>query len=172
MLRSNLPSHGFSVDNSDTFLGSYLRCDGTNLVFSSFLLGELKSTKSYEKWARKISETKPPTSPLKKRVKWVLSSCLLLWWWYPKFYISQLSHCIKAYLVPGILYRSNKESETDLYAVISQRRNERKEQFDSMFSSLISKYGGGNASEPTEEEFEAAQKKLESRKSSKKSKRK
>lgn len=98
--------------------------------------GELKSTKSYEKWARKISETKPPTSPLKKRVK------------------------------------SNKESETDLYAVISQRRNERKEQFDSMFSSLISKYGGGNASEPTEEEFEAAQKKLESRKSSKKSKRK
>ena len=41
-----------------------------------------------------------------------------------------------------------------------------------MFSSLVSKYGGGDASEPTEEEFEAAQKKLENRKSSKKSKRK
>ncbi|XP_023527112.1 chaperone protein dnaJ 6-like [Cucurbita pepo subsp. pepo] len=100
--------------------------------------GELKATKSYQKWARKISETKPPTSPLRKRVK------------------------------------SHRESETDLYAVISQRRSERKERFDSMFSSLVSKYGGGgggDASEPTEEEFEAAQKKLESRKSSKKSKR-
>ncbi|XP_038903545.1 chaperone protein dnaJ 6-like [Benincasa hispida] len=106
-----------------------------DILDEAITAGELKSTKSYDKWARKISETKPPTSPLRKRV-------------------------------------NSKESETDLYAVISQRRNERKEQFDSMFSSLISKYGGGGASEPTEEEFEAAQKKLESRKSSKKSKRK
>ncbi|XP_023538810.1 chaperone protein dnaJ 6-like [Cucurbita pepo subsp. pepo] len=98
--------------------------------------GELKVTKAYEKWAWKISETKQPTSPVRKRVK------------------------------------SNKESETDLYAIISQRRNERKDRFDSMFSSLVSRYGGGDLSEPTEEEFEAAQKKLESRKSSKKSKRK
>lgn len=108
-----------------------------DIVDEAIAAGELKTTKAYDKWARKISETKPPTSPLRKRVK------------------------------------SNKESETDLYAVISQRRSERKEQFDSMFSSLVSKYGGrGDASEPTEEEFEAAQKKLESRKSSKKSKRK
>ncbi|XP_004136585.1 chaperone protein dnaJ 6 [Cucumis sativus] len=107
-----------------------------DILDEAITAGELKSTKSYDKWARKISETKPPTSPLRKRVK------------------------------------SNKESETDLYAIISQRRNERKDRFDSMFSSLVSKYGGGDASEPTEEEFEAAQKKLENRKSSKKSKRK
>lgn len=31
--------------------------------------GELKSTKSYEKWAKKISEIEPPTNPLKRRVK-------------------------------------------------------------------------------------------------------
>jgi DnaJ family protein C protein 9 len=37
-----------------------------------------------------------------------------------------------------------------------------------MFSSLISKYGGGHVPEPSEEEFEATQKKMESRRSSKK----
>ncbi|WJX78535.1 Chaperone protein dnaJ 6 [Trifolium repens] len=66
--------------------------------------------------------------------------------------------------------KSNKQPETDLYAVIAQRRNERKGQFDSMFSSLVSKYGGGDLPEPSEEEFEAAQKKLEKGRSSKKSK--
>uniref|UniRef100_A0A9I9CCB7 DNAJC9 HTH domain-containing protein n=1 Tax=Cucumis melo TaxID=3656 RepID=A0A9I9CCB7_CUCME len=76
-----------------------------DILDEAITAGELKSTKSYDKWARKISETKPPTSPLRKRVK------------------------------------SNKESETDLYAVISQRRNERKERFDSMFSSLVSNMG-------------------------------
>lgn len=70
-------------------------------------------------------------------------------------------------------YRSNKQSEPDLYALISQRRDERKDQFNSMFSSLVSKYGGdGASSEPNEQEFEAAQKKLESRRLSQKSKRK
>ncbi|XP_015899025.3 chaperone protein dnaJ 6 [Ziziphus jujuba] len=100
--------------------------------------GELKSTKVYQKWSKKVSETKPPTSPLTKRVK------------------------------------SDKQSEPDLYAIISQRRTERKDRFDSMFSTLVSKYGGGGAagSEPSEEEFEAAQKKLESRRISKRSKRK
>lgn len=94
-------------------------------------------------------------------------------WWYFICYISRISSVTKLTEYFDFVYRSNKESETDLYAVISQRRSERKEQFDSMFSSLVSKYGGrGDASEPTEEEFEAAQKKLESRKSSKKSKRK
>jgi len=68
--------------------------------------------------------------------------------------------------------KSKKESD-DLYAIISQRRDKRKEQFDSFFSSIVTKYGSGQAfSEPTEEEFEAAQKKLESRKASKKSRRK
>ncbi|XP_044467638.1 chaperone protein dnaJ 6-like [Mangifera indica] len=99
--------------------------------------GELKATKAYQKWATKVSETRPPTSPLKRKEK------------------------------------SNKQSESDLLAIISRRRTERKDRFDSMFSSLVSKYGGVSAgSEPTDEEFEAAQKKLESRRASKKSKRK
>ncbi|XP_027352990.1 chaperone protein dnaJ 6-like [Abrus precatorius] len=96
--------------------------------------GELKETKAYQKWAKEVSETKPPTSPLRRRAK------------------------------------SNKQSETDLYAIIAQRRNDRKGQFDSMFSSLVSKYGGGDMPEPSEEEFQAARRKLESGRSSKKSK--
>ncbi|KAH7854693.1 hypothetical protein Vadar_016866 [Vaccinium darrowii] len=93
--------------------------------------GALQSTKAYQKWAKQVSETKPPTSPLRRREK------------------------------------SKKDSE-DLYAIISQRRNQRKEQFDSFFSSIASKYGGGEGpSEPTEEEFEAAKKKVESRKAGK-----
>ncbi|PPE00597.1 hypothetical protein GOBAR_DD02378 [Gossypium barbadense] len=65
-----------------------------------------------------------------------------------------------------------KKPESDLFAIISQRRNERKDRFDSMFSSLVSKYGGNAESEPTEEEFEAAKRKVESKKASNNSKRK
>ncbi|OWM67209.1 hypothetical protein CDL15_Pgr000661 [Punica granatum] len=67
--------------------------------------------------------------------------------------------------------RPKKQQSEDLHAIISQRRSERKDKFESMFSSLVNKYGGGeeNSSEMTEEEFEAARKRLESRKSSKKS---
>ncbi|OAY40538.1 chaperone protein dnaJ 6 [Manihot esculenta] len=97
--------------------------------------GVVKASKAYQKWAKQVSETKPPTSPLKRK-------------------------------------KSNKQSEADLLAIISKRRSERKDQFDSMFSSLVSKYGGSAASEPTEEEFQAAQKKIQSRKASKKSKQK
>ncbi|KAF2307842.1 hypothetical protein GH714_032501 [Hevea brasiliensis] len=97
--------------------------------------GEVKASKAYQKWAKHVSEAKPPTSPLKRK-------------------------------------KSNKQSEADLLAIISQRRSERKDQFDSMFSSLVSKYGGNAGPEPTEEEFEAAQKKIESHKASKKLKRK
>ncbi|KAK1282937.1 Chaperone protein dnaJ 6 [Acorus calamus] len=59
--------------------------------------------------------------------------------------------------------KSNKQAETDIVAVISERQSQRKDRFDSMFSSMISKYGGGNAApeEPTEEEFERARKRLE-----------
>lgn len=93
--------------------------------------GMVKSTKAYEKWAKQISETKPPTSPLRRKQK------------------------------------SKKKSE-DLYAIISQRQNERKGKVNSMLSSLMSKYGGdGAVPEPTEEEFEAARKKLESKKKAK-----
>ncbi|AES81403.1 putative DnaJ domain-containing protein [Medicago truncatula] len=105
-----------------------------DILDEAIAAGELKATKAYQKWAKEVSETKPPTSPLKRKAK------------------------------------SNKQSETDLCAIISQRRNERKGQFDSMFASLVSKYGGSDMPEPSEEEFEAAQKKLEKGRSSKKSK--
>ncbi|KAG4915960.1 hypothetical protein JHK82_053595 [Glycine max] len=96
--------------------------------------GELKAKKAYQKWAKEVSEIKPPTNPLRRREK------------------------------------SNKQSETDLCAIIAQRRNERKGQFDLMFSSLVSKYGGGDTPEPSEEEFEATRRKLETGRSSKNSK--
>jgi len=54
--------------------------------------------------------------------------------------------------------------------MIAQRQNDRKGQFDSMFSSLASKYGGGDMPEPSEEEFEATRRKLETGRSSKNSK--
>ncbi|XP_027176127.1 chaperone protein dnaJ 6-like isoform X1 [Coffea eugenioides] len=94
--------------------------------------GALKSTKLYEKWAKQVSETKPPTSPLKRRKK--------------------------------VLSREKKNSE-DLHAIISQRQNERIGKINSMLSTLVSKHGG--EPEPSEEEFEAARRKLESRKASK-----
>lgn len=67
--------------------------------------------------------------------------------------------------------KKSKKSDSDLYAIISQRRTERKDRFDSMFNSLVEKFGGQGTSEsePTEEEFAAAQKKLENKLSSKKS---
>ncbi|KAB5519478.1 hypothetical protein DKX38_023797 [Salix brachista] len=90
--------------------------------------GEVKRTKAYQKWAKRVSETKPPANPLKRRVK------------------------------------SKKESEADLFAIISERQSKRKNQVNSLLSSLESKYGGSNSSsEPTEEEFEAIQNKIESR---------
>ncbi|KAK1386648.1 Chaperone protein dnaJ 6 [Heracleum sosnowskyi] len=67
--------------------------------------------------------------------------------------------------------KAKKESD-DLYAIIAQRQSERKGQVNSMFSSLMSKYGGDRMVEPSEEEFEAAKAKVESRKASKSSKRK
>ncbi|RDY02424.1 Chaperone protein dnaJ 6 [Mucuna pruriens] len=105
-----------------------------DILDEAIAAGELKATKAYQKWAKEVSETKPPTSPLRRREK------------------------------------SNKQPETDLCAIIAQRRNERKGQFDSMFSSLVSKYGGGDMPEPSEEEFEAVRRKLETGRSSKKPK--
>ncbi|XP_058724007.1 chaperone protein dnaJ 6-like [Vicia villosa] len=98
-----------------------------DIIDEAIASGELKEKKAYKKWAKKISETKPPTSPLRRREK------------------------------------ANKKPETDLYAIISKRQNERKGQLDSMFSSLISKYGGDHVPEPSEEEFEATRRKIESR---------
>ncbi|PWZ15708.1 60S ribosomal protein L17 [Zea mays] len=89
--------------------------------------GELKSTKVYEKWAKKISGMEPPTNPLERRAK------------------------------------KNSE-ENDLILAISQRRVERKKQFNSILSNIMSKCDSkASSSEPTEEEFEQAQQRLESR---------
>ncbi|KAK4346028.1 hypothetical protein RND71_036204 [Anisodus tanguticus] len=102
-----------------------------DILDEAIAAGEINSTKAYEKWAKEVSETKPPTSPLRRRQK-------------------------------------SKKEPDDLYAVISQRQNERRGKMNSMFSSLVSKYGGDpSTTEPSEEEFEAARKKLESRKQSK-----
>lgn len=97
--------------------------------------GELKETKAYKKWAKKIEAIEPPTNPTKRRAN-------------PK-----------------------KQADSDLYAIITQRRDQRKEQFDSMFTSIIGKCSGRNASsadpEPSEEEFEAARRRLESQQTKK-----
>uniref|UniRef100_A0A803QM05 DNAJC9 HTH domain-containing protein n=1 Tax=Cannabis sativa TaxID=3483 RepID=A0A803QM05_CANSA len=112
--KGNMPRLFSSMLCSDPKLDSHRFKD---IIDETIAAGELKSTKAYHKWAKKVSETKPPTSPL--------------------------------------------------------RRNRKKGKFDSMFSSLVSKYGGGgSSSEPSEQEFEAAQKKVESRRVSQKSERK
>ncbi|OMO63157.1 hypothetical protein CCACVL1_22443 [Corchorus capsularis] len=118
---------------SDPMLDSHRFKD---MLDEAIAAGEVKETKAYQKWAKKVSQMKPPTSPLRRRGK------------------------------------SKRQPEADLYALISQRQSERKGRLDSMFSSLVSKYGGSAESEPTEEEFEAAQRRVESRKASNKSKRK
>lgn len=33
------------------------------------IAGELKSTKAYQKWAKLVSDTKPPTNPLRRKEK-------------------------------------------------------------------------------------------------------
>ncbi|KAH0943857.1 hypothetical protein HID58_003494, partial [Brassica napus] len=106
-----------------------------DIIDEAIAAGEVKSTKAYKKWAKEISEIKPPTSPQKMRQK------------------------------------AKESTDTDLYALISQRRDSRKEKFDTMFSSLASRYGSSADTEPNEEEFEAAKRKVESRVSSKKSRR-
>ncbi|XP_011078868.1 chaperone protein dnaJ 6 [Sesamum indicum] len=112
---------------SDPMLDSHRFKD---IIDEAISAGELKSTKVYEKWAKKVSKTKPPTSPLRQRKK------------------------------------SKKNS--DLYAIIAQRQNERRGKIDAMFSSLVQKYGGGEAAlEPSEEEFQATRRKLEKRRASK-----
>ncbi|XP_042513716.1 chaperone protein dnaJ 6-like isoform X2 [Macadamia integrifolia] len=119
---------------SDPMLDSHRFKD---ILDAAIAAEELKETKAYRRWAQKISETPPPTNPLKRRRE-----------------------------------KSKKESGADLLAVITQRRSQRKEQFDSMFSSLVARYNGGPSNpEPTEEEFEAARERVESRKSKKKARR-
>ncbi|KAJ6845206.1 chaperone protein dnaJ 6-like [Iris pallida] len=99
-----------------------------DIIDEAIAEGELKATKAYQKWAKRVSETKPPTVPQVRRGK------------------------------------SKKQPETDLVAAIAQRRNQRKEQFDSILSSVMAKCDSKASPEPTEEEFERARERLEGRK--------
>ncbi|XP_020109224.1 chaperone protein dnaJ 6-like [Ananas comosus] len=99
--------------------------------------GELKSTKAYAKWAKRVSQMEPPTDPLKRRVK---------------------------------SKKKQKETE-DLALAIMQRRTQRKEQFDSIISSIMGKHDADASSEPTEEEFQKVQQRIESNRQSKRRKR-
>lgn len=53
----------------------FVYCNMFFSVFKALLslhvlpVGELKTTKAYQKWAKLVSETKPPTDPLVKRGK-------------------------------------------------------------------------------------------------------
>uniref|UniRef100_A0A7N0TMM9 J domain-containing protein n=1 Tax=Kalanchoe fedtschenkoi TaxID=63787 RepID=A0A7N0TMM9_KALFE len=107
-----------------------------DMIDEAIAAGDLKETKVYKKWAKKVSETAAPIDLLSPKT-------------------------------------SERKKESDgLFAIISQRQAERKDRLNSMFSSLAAKYGGGPSTEPTEEEFEAARKKIENRKAAKKTKRK
>lgn len=93
--------------------------------------GELKPTKAYQKWAKKISSIKPPKDPLTRKPK------------------------------------SKKQADADLVALISQRQSGRKEQFNSVLSSIMAKHGPTGEAEPSEEEFQEARRRLESKNKSK-----
>ncbi|CAO2037537.1 unnamed protein product, partial [Urochloa humidicola] len=100
-----------------------------DIIDEAIAEGELKSTKGYEKWAKKISEMEPPTNPLERRVK-----------------------------------KKRKSEENDLILAISQRKAERKDKFNSFLSSIMSKCDPkASSSEPTDEEFEQARQRLESK---------
>ena len=64
--------------------------------------------------------------------------------------------------------KKRKTEENDLVLAISQRRMERKYQFNSILSSIMSKCDPkASSSEPTEEEFEQARQRLESKRAKK-----
>ena len=64
--------------------------------------------------------------------------------------------------------KKRKTEENDLVLAISQRRMERKNQFNSILSSIMSKCDPkASSSEPTEEEFEQARQRLESKRAKK-----
>ncbi|KAJ3707908.1 hypothetical protein LUZ61_011613 [Rhynchospora tenuis] len=105
-----------------------------DIIDDAISQGELKATKAYKKWAKKVSETEPPTNPLARPSK------------------------------------KKKKEMDDLALAITERRSQRKEQFNSILSSIMSKCDPNSQDEPTEEEFEKARQRLESRRPSKKRK--
>ncbi|KAG0449059.1 hypothetical protein HPP92_027547 [Vanilla planifolia] len=67
--------------------------------------------------------------------------------------------------------KSKKQPETDLVALIANRRGERRDQFGSLISSLMAKHDPSANPEPSEEEFMAARQRLESKNQAKRKKR-
>ncbi|XP_020579403.1 chaperone protein dnaJ 6-like [Phalaenopsis equestris] len=96
--------------------------------------GELKTTKAYQKWAKKVSSIEPPKDPLARKMK------------------------------------SKAQTDTDLVALISQRQSGRKAQFNSVISSIMAKHVPTGDPEPSEEEFQAARQRLETKNKSKRRK--
>lgn len=66
--------------------------------------------------------------------------------------------------------KSKMQAETDLVALISQRQSGRKEQFNSVLSSIMAKHDPTEDPEPSEAEFQAARQRLESKNKSKRRK--
>lgn len=118
---------------SDPKLDSHRFMDIINEAIAE---GELKATKAYKNWAKRISEIKPPTDPLVRRSK----------------------------------SKKRKKVESDLVAIIAHRQNERKERFNSIFSSVMANCNAEAPPEPTEEEFLQARARLENKRKSKKQK--
>ncbi|KAG6533622.1 hypothetical protein ZIOFF_007497 [Zingiber officinale] len=109
---------------SDTKLDSH---HYKEIIDEAIAEGELKTSKAYQKWAKKVAETEPPTDPLVRRQK------------------------------------LKKQEGTDIVAVISQRRSQRKLQLNSMLSSMVANCGTSSDAEPSEEEFQKARQRLESK---------
>ncbi|XP_008813105.2 chaperone protein dnaJ 6-like [Phoenix dactylifera] len=103
-----------------------------DIIDEAIAEGELKTSKAYQKWAKQVSQTEPPTNPLQRRGK------------------------------------SKKQKEADLVALISQRMSQRKQQFNSVLSSIMAECDADAAPEPSEQEFEMARKRIESSKQAKK----
>ncbi|KAK8940372.1 Chaperone protein dnaJ 6 [Platanthera guangdongensis] len=59
--------------------------------------------------------------------------------------------------------KSKKHAETDIVALISQRSSSRKDKFNSLLSSIMEKHNSGGNPEPSEEEFQAARARMESK---------
>ncbi|CAL9772811.1 unnamed protein product [Musa acuminata subsp. burmannicoides] len=101
-----------------------------DIIDEAIAEGELKTSRTYQKWAKKVSESEPPTNPVVRRQK----KC-----------------------------RTKKQEGADIVAIISQRRSQRKQQFDSILSSIVAKCDARTEPEPTEEEFQKARQRLESK---------
>ena len=84
-----------------------------------FLIGELKSTKAYNKWAKKVAETKPPTSPLRRKAKWV-SLCVTL-----RFISSELTLIYKLIILEHFTGQINSQNQISMHLYLSAEMKER-----------------------------------------------